>query len=127
MKSELDDLAGMPAAVAVPRPVQEGVAMSKFVPRRTAALLLAASLGLVSAADAHAAGSRTVAQTPSRQSVAIRLQEMVQGLWNGALGSLSFVTGADTAPGQGDKPPANPQARDGAGLDPHGGNDTPHP
>ena len=102
--------------------------MSDFARRRTAAaLLLAASLGLAGAADAHA-GSRNVERVPSRPSVAVRLQEMVRSLWNGALGTLTAVTGADSSPGSSDKPPGQTQSRDGSGLDPHGGGgNNPHP
>ena len=103
--------------------------MSDFARRRTAAaLLLAASLGLAGAADAHA-GSRNVERTAGRQSVVVRLQEMVRGLWNGARGTLTAVTGAASSPGASDKPPGQNQARDGSGLDPHGGggSSTQHP
>lgn len=98
--------------------------MSDLARRRTAAaLLLAASLGVVGVSEAHA-GSRRLSRTPAGQSVAVRLHdlnEMIRSLWNGTLGILTAVTGTDTSPGSGDKPPSQNQARDGAGLDPHGG------
>lgn len=100
--------------------------MSKIVRRRTAAVIMVVSLGLLTASSAEARPSRAGRQ---EGSVAIHLQGIARIWLDGALEALTSAFGLDGGSTKehkpGHKPPGqqnNGEARDGAGLDPHGGN-----
>ena len=97
--------------------------MSKNLRRRTAAAMLAASVGLLGAVEAQAAGARRADRlTAPRVPVENQLQDFARILWMGAAGAVADLLSAPAGthnghhnpPGQGD------DGSDGPGLDPDG-------
>lgn len=99
--------------------------MSRNIRRRTAVVLLTASVGLLGAWDAQAGGSRRVDRpTAPKASVANQLQDFVRILWRGTADALADLLGAPAAShNQNHNPPGSGNdAGDGPGLDPDGRN-----